>query len=73
VKVEGLVWLEPIVEKLWRKHRVEPFEVEQLFANTPCFRFIEKGHRQGENLYAAMGQTDAGRYMIAFFVLKKDN
>ena len=24
----------------------------------------------GENLYAALGQTDAGRYLIVFFVYK---
>ena len=34
-------------------------------------RFVEKGHRQGENVYAAMGQTNAGRYLIVFFVRKK--
>ncbi len=35
------------------------------------FRFVEKGHRRGENVYSAMGQTGAGRYLIVFFVHKK--
>ena len=34
------------------------------------FRFVEKGYRRGENVYAAMGQTNSGRYLIVFFVRK---
>jgi len=41
-------------------------------ANRPYCRFVEKGHRSRENVYAAMGQTDSGRYLILFFVYKKD-
>ena len=41
-------------------------------ANNPHFRFIEKGHRSGENVYAAMGQTTGGRYLVVFFVYKSD-
>jgi len=32
----------------------------------PYFRFVEKGHRSGENVYAARGQTKNGRYLIVF-------
>jgi uncharacterized DUF497 family protein len=35
--------------------------------------YISEGHRRGENVYAAMGQTLAGRYLIIFFVLKTDH
>ncbi|PIZ25726.1 MAG: hypothetical protein COY47_04380, partial [Chloroflexi bacterium CG_4_10_14_0_8_um_filter_57_5] len=38
----------------------------------PHVRFVEKGHRSGENVYAALGLTDGGRYLIVFFVLKRD-
>ena len=31
---------------------------------------MESGHRPGEDVYAALGQTDAGRYLIAFFIHK---
>ena len=67
--ITGFIWLENVVEKLWRKHKVESFEVEEVFANSPYFRFAEKGRRKDENLYAAFGQTDAGRYLITFFCL----
>jgi len=29
-------------------------------------------HRQGEDVYAAMGRTKAGRYLVVFFVHKAD-
>ena len=70
--INGFIWLEDIVDKLWSKHNVDPGEVVALFHNQPYFRFAESGHRPGENVYAALGQTDGGRYLIAFFVLKRD-
>jgi len=72
LKITGLIWLEDIVEKLVQKHNVGQQEVREVFANLPHFRFVEKGHRPGENVYVALGQTDAGRYLAVFFVYKKD-
>jgi hypothetical protein len=43
-----------------------------LFASNPHFRFIEKGHVKGENMYAALGQSEEGGYLIAFFIHKLD-
>ena len=34
---------------------------------------VEKGDVKGEDIYAAMGRTRAGRYLITFFIRKKDN
>ena len=73
MKITGFIWLEDTIEKLWRKYEVNPFEVEEVFANKPHFRFVEKGHRRGEDLYAAMGQTDSGRYLTTFFIYKEDD
>lgn len=72
MKITGFIWLEDIVEKLAQKHGVQQQEIKEVFAKLPHFRFAEKGHRPGENVYAALGQTDAGRYLIVFFVHKKD-
>jgi uncharacterized DUF497 family protein len=47
-------------------------EVEAIFASNPHYRFVEKGHVPSENMYAAMGQTEAGRYLVAFFIHKLD-
>ena len=72
MQVKGFVWIDDIVEKLKRKHGVHEEEVVEVFRNRPQVRFSEKGHRQGENLYAALGRTDEGRYLTIFFVHKSD-
>lgn len=72
MKILGLIWLEDIVEKLWRKHHVRQSEVEEIFENDPYFRYVENGDRPGEDLYSAMSQTDGGRYLIVFFIYKKN-
>jgi uncharacterized protein len=72
VKIEGIIWLDEILDKLIQKHNVQPHEVIEVLAGSPRFRFIEKGYRSREDVYAAMGQTDNGRYLIIFFVYKSD-
>ncbi|MDI6794901.1 MAG: BrnT family toxin [bacterium] len=72
MRIVGFIWLEDIIEKLAQKHSVQQQEVREVFTNLPQFQFIEKGHRPGENVYAALGQTNSGRYLTVFFVYKKD-
>ena len=71
MKLSGVIWLEEIVEKVQRKHHVTQNEVREILRNSSHFRFVEKGHWRGENVYSALGQTSAGRYLIVFFVRKK--
>ena len=54
MRLTGIVWLEEIVDKLWSKHNVGPEEVEELLATKAQFRFIERGIREGEDVYAAL-------------------
>ncbi len=70
MQIDEIVWLSQFVEKLASKHHVATMEVEEIFVNRPRFRFVAKGDRSGEDVYSAMGQTDAGRYLIVFFILK---
>jgi uncharacterized DUF497 family protein len=72
LKIKGLIWFDEIIEKLARKHNVSQNEVREVFENRPLFRFVEKGHRPGEDVYASMGQTESGRYLIVFFIHKKN-
>ena len=72
LKVTGFIWIDDILDKLARKHGVQPNEVREVFHSRTQFRYVEKGHRPGENVYFAAGQTAAGRYLIVFFVHKKD-
>lgn len=72
MRIEGIIWFDEIIEKLEWKHNVQPREVTEVLSNTYKFCFVEKGHRSGENVYVAMGETYAGRYLIVFFIYKKD-
>lgn len=72
MKIDGFIWYDDIIEKIERKHNVQQYEVREIFANRPKFRFVEKGHRSGENVYSASGQANSGRYLIVFFVYKKN-
>ena len=71
--IDDFIWLPDILDKLEIKHRVAQDEVEQIFFNRPRYRFVEAGHRPGEDVYSAGGQTDAGRYLIVFFIHKPAN
>ena len=71
MKIDGIVWLRDTVDKLAWKHKVDPEEVEEALDNQPKIRFVEKGERKGEDVYMALGQTNAGRYLAVFFIYKK--
>jgi len=71
--IDDFVWLPDVLEKLAIKHGVTQDEAEEVFFNRPRYRFVESGHRRGEDVYSASGQTDAGRYLIVFFIHKPDN
>jgi len=72
LEIFDLIFLDRIVEKLDRKHNVQEREVREVFKNSPTIRFVEKGTRQNENVYAALSQTDSGRYLIVYFIYKQD-
>jgi uncharacterized DUF497 family protein len=73
IRINGIIWLDSVIEKVSVKHGVSCEEVRQVLRNRTMFRFVEKGHRPGENVYAALGQTKSGRYLIVFFIYKSDH
>lgn len=70
MRIDDLIWLEQIVDKLEIKHQVIPDEVYEVFWNNPRFRYWEHGNVSGEDVYRVMGRTDSGRYLVVFFVYK---
>ncbi len=70
MRIEGIIWLDAIVEKLEHKHRVSMSEVEEVLSGAARCRYVERGSRRGEDVYAAIGKTHAGRSLIVFFVHK---
>jgi uncharacterized DUF497 family protein len=73
MEITEIIWLTQFIEKIERKHGVSTDEVEEVLANRPRFRLVERGDVSGENLYRAVGQTDAGRYLVIFFIYKNQN
>ena len=69
--IDDFIWLPAVVEKLEVKHHVAPEEVEEVFLRGPRVKFVETGLRPDEDVYAAAGQTEEGRYLMVFFI-KKD-
>lgn len=70
MRIGHIIWLPDIEDKLIQKHAVQAEEVEDILFGGPHVRFVEKGQRAGEDLYAGYGQTEAGRWLIIFFVMK---
>jgi len=48
MKIDDIIWLQKIVDKLETKHHISQEEVEQVFVNNPQYRFLEKGKIEGE-------------------------
>jgi len=71
MKIEVVLWLREIVDKLARKHHVQPEEVEQALSSKPRFYLVQRGERAGEDVYMALGRTKAGRYLTVLFIYKR--
>ena len=72
MEISRIIWLEDIVDKLLWKHDVEEVEIIEVLENKPKFQYKEKGYKPGEDIYAAFGQTNAGRFLSIFFVYTED-
>ncbi len=70
--IDHIVCPESIADKLTSKHSVTVRETRQVLLNEPRFRFAEKGHEEGKDVYAAFGQTFGGRYLGVFFIYEPD-
>ena len=66
-----VIWKDRFVDKIEIKHGVSTDEVEEIIFGKPHVRRSRKGNVKGEDLYAAYGQTESGRYLIVFFICKE--
>ena len=71
MRISEIIWKDHFVEKLADKHGVSITEVEDVLNAAPHIRKVSKGHVSGEHVYAAYGQTESGRYLVVFYILKK--
>jgi uncharacterized protein len=70
MQIDSVVCSEDVSDKLESKHNVKCAEAEEVLLNRPRIRFAEKGHTEGDDVYAAFGQTFAGRFLSVFFIYK---
>lgn len=70
MRIDFIVCPAYIEEKLESKHGVTCREARQVLFNRPRVRFAEHGHVEGEDVYAAFGQTFGGRHLAVFFIYK---
>jgi len=71
MRIDGIIWLRDIADKLEFKHNVTMEEVEETLNNKPKFRFAERGETKGEDVYMALGQTDSGRHLSILSIYKR--
>jgi uncharacterized protein len=70
VVIRKIIWKDQFVEKLASKHGVSIMEAEYVLNGNPHIRRVAKGKVKDENVYVAFGQTEAGRYLIVFYIRK---
>ena len=68
--ITEIIWKDQFVEKLARKHGVSVEEAEETLYADPHLRKVGKGNVKGENVYAAYGQSEAGRYLLVIYIRK---
>ena len=57
-------------DKIMFRHQVAPSEVEEVVFGKPFIVKIARGKVRNEHVYEAYGQTQAGRYLVVFFINK---
>jgi uncharacterized DUF497 family protein len=70
MQIESIVCPEQIEAKLEAKHGVTYFEARQALLGRSRIRLAEKGHAEGEDVYACFAQALGGRYLAVFFTYK---
>jgi uncharacterized DUF497 family protein len=66
----GFHWDAGNADKNWDLHQVSQAECEQVFFNRPILVGPDEKHSQGEPRYAALGQTNAGRWLAVIFTVR---
>lgn len=65
MRIGRFIWLDAIIDELGAKYGVAPAEFEEVLSSRPRIRYQVAGHRPDEDMYAAYGVADAGRYLMS--------
>lgn len=67
----GFEWDEGNFDKNWAKHKVTPYECEQVFFNQPIIVAPDAPHSGAESRFYVLGKTDAGRLLFVVFSVRR--
>ena len=70
--VTGFDWDEGNLLKNWEKHGVTHLESEQVFFNEPLIVQDDEKHSQDEPRWYGLGSTDAKRWLMVVFTIRKN-
>lgn len=68
----GFDWDKENSDKVWRRHKVSPFECEQVFFNQPVVVAPGEAHSHAEPRFYILGRTDAARLLFMVFTARKN-
>ncbi len=69
-KVAGFQWDKGNINKNLIRHKVENWECEQIFFNTPLLLLEDPGHSNTEKRWTAFGKTEANRLLVVIFTIR---
>ena len=70
MRIREVIWKQRFVGKLLGKHGVSTEEAEDALYGRNLFRKVSKGRVKGQDVYAAFGRSDDGRYLVVIFINK---
>ncbi len=68
----GFDWDNQNTGKLWLRHKVSPFECEQIFFNQPLVVAPDEPRSAVEIRFYVLGRTDAHRLIFAVFTPRRN-
>lgn len=68
----GFQWDKGNTEKIWREHKVSPFECEQIFFNHPLLVAPDEDHSHSEARFYVLGRTDSDRLLFLVFTVRRN-
>ena len=73
ININEILWKDVFANKIKKKHQVTQSDVEKILYGKKKVLRVARGKIKDEDIYLALGKTDAGRYLSVFFILKKEN
>ena len=67
----GFQWDQFNIDKNWDKHKITPFECEQIFFNQPLIISNDVKHSQTEERFYALGRSDLNKELFIAFTIRK--